>query len=78
MAEILAFGVLILLILLGLQRNHVRQRYHPTTPAGGTTAADRDAERVAADLMTASTIDRAVRTNQTSNVISMTPRHVTR
>ena len=73
MTEILAFGVLILLILLGLQCNHVRQRYHPATPAGGTTAADRDVERVTADLVSASTIAGAVRTNRTSRAVSMTP-----
>lgn len=78
MAETLAFGVIILLIALALQRNHVRQRYHPMTPAGSTTATDRDVERVAADLSSATTAVDPTRNNRTSCAVSVAPEHFAR
>lgn len=43
--------VLIALVVLALQRNHARQRYHRQQDLAGSPAArDRDAERVLSDL----------------------------
>ncbi|HEX3588815.1 MAG TPA: hypothetical protein VHV74_04215 [Pseudonocardiaceae bacterium] len=78
MAETLAFGVIILLIALALQRNHVRQRYHPATPAGSTTATDRDVERVAADLSSAATAADPMGSNRTSQAVSVATGHFAR
>lgn len=78
MAETLAFGVIILLIALGLQRNHVRQRYHPATPAGSTTATDRDVERVWSDLSSATTAAGPAGSNRTSHAVSVASGHFAR
>ena len=48
MTATVVFGVLIVLIVLALQRNHARQRYDRGL-AGSGTVRDRDAERVVAD-----------------------------
>jgi hypothetical protein len=53
MAATVVFLVLIALIVLGLQRNHARQRYDRASLAGSGTATDRDAERVVTDLAAA-------------------------
>jgi hypothetical protein len=53
MTAVVVFLVLVVLVALGLQRNHARQRYHPAALAGSGTATDRDAERVATDLAAA-------------------------
>jgi hypothetical protein len=50
MTAIAALLVLIGLIVLGLQHNHARQRYHRPGLAGSGTVIDRDVERVLADL----------------------------
>jgi hypothetical protein len=53
MTATVVFLVLIALIVLGLQHNHARQRYHRDALAGSGTATDRDAERVVIDLAAA-------------------------
>jgi hypothetical protein len=50
MTAIAALLVLIGLIVLGLQHNHARQRYHRPGLTGSATVVDRDVERVLADL----------------------------
>jgi hypothetical protein len=53
MTATVVFLVLIARIVLGLQHNHARQRYHRASLAGAGTATDRDAERVVIDLAAA-------------------------
>ncbi|HKN98378.1 MAG TPA: hypothetical protein VJX10_14755 [Pseudonocardiaceae bacterium] len=50
MGTIVVLLVIIGLIVMGLQRNHARQRDGTRSPAGSGTATDRDAERVVVDL----------------------------
>lgn len=50
MGAIVILLIIIGLVLLGLQRNHARQRDGTRSLAGSGTAPDRDAERVVVDL----------------------------
>lgn len=50
MGAIVILLIIIGLVVLGLQRNHARQRDGTRSLAGSGTAADRDAERVVVDL----------------------------
>jgi hypothetical protein len=53
MTATIVFFALIVLIVLALQRNHTRRRYHRQPLDGSVTATDRDAQRMAEDLTAA-------------------------
>lgn len=53
MTVTVVFLILLALIVVAIERNYTRQRYHGPTLAGSDTATDRDAERVTADLKSA-------------------------
>lgn len=50
MTEMVVLLVLIGLVVYGIERNNARHRYPRSWLSGSTTAADRDAERMSADL----------------------------
>ena len=50
MTEMIVLLVLIGLVVYGVERNNARHRYPRSQLSGSTTATDRDAERLSADL----------------------------
>ena len=50
MAEMIVLLVLVGLVVYGVERNQARHRYPRSWLSGSATAADRDAERMSAEL----------------------------
>lgn len=76
MATTVIPGLLLVLIALAVRRNHIRRhhvrQWHGSL-AGAPAVVDRDAERVAADLVFAPCAGERVRNNRTSRAVPVVP-----